>query len=48
MSIPAQFVTDVAVGVKDRCPIETCLCSGGNIMSRDKVIAAAKKIMEGK
>ena len=48
MSIPAQFVTDVAVGVKERCPIETCLCSGGNIMSRDKVIAAAKKIMEGK
>ncbi|WP_209345359.1 3-methyl-2-oxobutanoate dehydrogenase subunit VorB [Flavonifractor sp. AGMB03687] len=48
MSIPAQFVADVEVGVKERCPIETCLCSGGNIMSRDKVIAAAKKIMEGK
>ena len=48
MSIPAQFVADVAVGVKDRCPIETCLCSGGNIMSRDNVITAVKKIMEGK
>ena len=48
MSIPAQFVDDVAVAVKDRCPIETCLCSGGNIMSRDKVLAAVKKIMEGK
>ena len=24
MSIPAQFVDDVAVAVKDRCPIETC------------------------
>ena len=48
MSIPAQFVDDVATGVKERCPIETCLCSGGNIMSRDKVIAAVKKIMEGK
>lgn len=48
MSIPAQFVDDVAVAVKDRCPIETCLCSGGNIMSRDKVLDAAKKIMEGK
>lgn len=48
MSIPAQFVADVAVGVKDRCPIETCLCSGGNIMSRDNVINAVKKIMEGK
>lgn len=47
MSIPAQFVEDVKMGVKDRCPIETCLCSGGNIMSREAVIDAAKKIMEG-
>ena len=48
MSIPAQFVSDVAIGVKERCPIHTCLCSGGNIMSREAVLAAAKKIMEGK
>ena len=48
MSIPAQFVRDVMVGVKDRCPIETCLCSGGNIMSRGKVLDAVKKIMEAK
>ena len=47
MSIPAQFVSDVAIGVKERCPIHTCLCSGGNIMSREAVLAAAKKIMEG-
>lgn len=47
MSIPALFVEDVDMAVKGRCPIETCLCSGGNIMSRDAVIAAAKKIMEG-
>ncbi len=47
MSIPAQFVEDVAVGVKGRCPIETCLCSGGNIMSREKILAAVKKIVEG-
>lgn len=46
MSIPAQFVEDVAMGVKDRAPIETCLCSGGNIMSREAVIAAVKKIMD--
>ena len=46
MSIPAQFVRDVSVGVKDRCPIETCLCSGGNIMSRDRIIEAARKILE--
>ena len=47
MSIPAQFVKDVEVAVKDRARIETCLCSGGNIMSRDAVINAVKKIMEG-
>lgn len=46
MSIPAQFIQDVAVGVKDRCPIETCLCSGGNIMSRDAVIGAIRRILE--
>lgn len=46
MSIPAQFVEDVAVAVKERCPIETCLCSGGNIMSREAVIAAVRKINE--
>jgi 2-oxoglutarate ferredoxin oxidoreductase subunit alpha len=48
MSIPAQFVLDVAKGVKDRCPIETCLCSGGNIMSREQIIDEVKKIMGGK
>ena len=47
MSIPAQFVEDVKVGVKDRCPVETCLCSGGNIMSREKVIESVKAIVEG-
>ena len=48
MSIPAQYVTDVAAAVKDRCPIETCLCSGGNLMSRDQVVSAVEKILEGK
>ena len=47
MSIPAQFVNDVLVGVKDRCRVEKCLCSGGNIMSREAILAAAKTIMEG-
>lgn len=45
MSIPAQFIKDVAVGVKDRCQIETCLCSGGNIMSRDAIIELVNKIV---
>jgi len=48
MSIPAQFVADVEAGVKERCPIHTCLCSGGNIMSRGKIMAAANSILEGK
>ena len=47
MSIPALFVEDVRAAVKDRAPIETCLCSGGNIMSRSAVIEAAKRIVEG-
>lgn len=46
MAIPAQFVQDVEKGVKERCPIHTCLCSGGNIMSRGAIIAAIKKINE--
>lgn len=44
MSIPAQFIHDVAVGVKDRAPIETCLVSGGNIMSREAIIDSVKRI----
>ena len=47
MSIPALFVRDVETAVRDRAPIRTCLCSGGNIMSRDAVLRAAAKIMEG-
>ena len=46
MSIPAQLVLDVTLAVKDRCPIHTCLRSGGEIMSRDHVVAAAKAILD--
>ncbi len=46
MSIPAQFIKDVEVAIKDRCPISSCLCSGGNIMSRDAIITATHKILE--
>lgn len=46
MSIPAQFVKDVEVAVKERCPIKNCLCSGGNIMSREAIIKAVKEICE--
>ncbi len=44
MSIPAQFIQDVEVAVKDRCPVSTCLCSGGNIMSRESIIEAVRKL----
>ena len=48
MSIPALFIEDVEVAVKDRCKIDTCLCSGGNVMSRNAIIASVKKILEEK
>lgn len=47
MSIPALFLEDVETAVARRARISTCLCSGGNIMSRDAVLRAAAKIMEG-
>lgn len=47
MSIPALFVEDVLSAVGDRARVETCLCSGGNIISRGAILRAAKKIMEG-
>ena len=47
MSIPAQFADDVKAAVKERCAVTTCLCSGGNIMSREAVLETAKKVMEG-
>ena len=46
MSIPPQFIADVDRGVHHRAPIEQCLCSGGNIMSREAVIAAVNRILE--
>jgi 2-oxoglutarate ferredoxin oxidoreductase subunit alpha len=46
MSIPAQLIYDVRLAVKDRCPIETCLCSGGEIMSRQGVMEAVRKLNE--
>ncbi len=44
MSIPAQYVTDVEKAVKERSKIETCLCSGGNVITREAIIAAAKNL----
>ncbi len=44
MSIPAQFKEDVKVAVADRAYVDECLCSGGNIMTREAVVEKAKKI----
>lgn len=44
MSIPAQLIYDVKLGVKDRCPIYTCLRSGGEIMSREHIINTVREI----
>lgn len=45
MSIPAQLAEDMDHAVRGRCPIETCLCSGGNIMSREAVVEAVEKLL---
>ena len=45
MSIPSQLAEDVDHAVRGRCPIETCLCSGGNIMSREAVVEAVEKLL---
>ena len=45
MSIPAQLAEDVDHAVRGRCLIETCLCSGGNIMSREAVVEAVEKLL---
>lgn len=45
MSIPAQLAEDVDHAVRGRCPIKTCLCSGGNIMSREAVVEAVEKLL---
>lgn len=45
MSIPAQLAEDVDHAVRGRCPIETCLCSGCNIMSREAVVEAVEKLL---
>ncbi len=45
MSIPAQLAEDVDHAVRGRCPIETCLCSGGNVMRREAVVEAVEKLL---
>ena len=46
MCIPAQVVDDIRLAVTDRCPIETCLHAGGEIMGRGEVMDAVRKLLE--
>ena len=45
MSIPAQMIQDVENAVKGRCPIHTCLCSGGNIIQKEQIIDIVSKLI---
>ncbi len=45
MSIPAQFGADVEAAVGGRCKIDYCLCSGGNVMKKEAVMTAARKMI---
>ena len=47
MSIPAQYAEDVRGAVLERIPVETCLRSGGEIVERADILAAARA-MAGK
>ncbi len=44
MSIPAQYAVDVKNAVCGRCPVNTVLTSGGQLLDRAQVIEQAKKL----
>lgn len=46
MSIPAQYVWDVKMAVKDRCRIKECLRSGGEIISKKMIKEAALELLK--
>lgn len=46
MSIPAQMVRDVELAVSRRCPIETCLHAGGEIMAAKRSSAPRKQLLD--
>lgn len=47
MSIPALFIEDVRIGVKDRTKIYTYLRSGGNMLSKSAIVDKAEAIVNG-
>ncbi len=46
MSIPAQMRWDVDHAVHGRCPIKECLRSGGELMTKERVMAAAHELVK--
>lgn len=44
MSIPSQMRWDVDHAVQGRCPIKECLRSGGQLLTNDQVLAAAREL----
>lgn len=48
MSIPAQMVYDVKLGVNGKIPVSTYCRSGGMLVQSDELIARAKDLYEGR
>lgn len=46
MSIPAQMRWDVDHAVQGRCPIKECLRSGGQLLTNDQVMDAARELIK--
>lgn len=47
MSIPAQMLEDVDHAIARRCKIDTCLCSGGNVISKEAIRRKAEELYKG-
>ena len=47
MSIPAQMIYDVELAVRNRCPVDSCLRSGGNLVERDDIVSKVQDILNG-
>lgn len=45
MSIPAQVLPDIRLAVRERCPIHTCLCSGGKVIKKAQVSQAVAELL---
>lgn len=46
MSIPAQMRWDLDFAIQGQCPIKECLRSGGQLLTNDQVMAAARELIK--